>query len=178
MWNSTLTRKVGLKASKGFRPRKTKLRLSSDSPAKQTKERIQALLRQIVMIRDGGCIISGKRHLNKLFDIPECNGYRKDGELILQADHLITRGNAATYADSRLVVCVCQGHHGWKSVGSNLRKQQYDQIVRSLLSPERVELWDKCEKDSWRPKRMDAHDWLLEEIALKAELATCTKTSN
>jgi len=75
-------------------------------------------------------------------DFPECGGYRNDGELILQADHLITRANAATFADTRLIVCLCRDHHGWKSLGSNARKAEYDALVRTLISPERVKLWD------------------------------------
>jgi hypothetical protein len=31
-----------------------------------------------------------------------------------QADHLTTRANSATYADTRLIVCACKGAHGWK----------------------------------------------------------------
>ena len=65
-------------------------------------------MREIVIKRDGGCI------LRDIQGVSQCNGYRKDGKLILQADHLITRANSATYADTRLIVCVCKGHHGWK----------------------------------------------------------------
>ena len=39
-------------------------------------------------------------------------GFRNDGQLILQADHVITRANSATYAETHLIVCVCKGHHG------------------------------------------------------------------
>jgi hypothetical protein len=58
--------------------------------------------------RDGGCI------LRNSFDVPSCESFDKNGVLIKQADHLITRANSATFADPRLVVCVCKGHHGWK----------------------------------------------------------------
>jgi hypothetical protein len=58
----------------------------------------------------------------------------------------------------------------WKSLGPNLRKKQYDEIVRQLLSAERVELWDACERDSWRPHRAYAADWKLAEASLRAEL--------
>jgi hypothetical protein len=53
------------------------------------KREIQDAVREIVIKRDGGCILA---HTGN------CNGYAKDGHLILQADHLITRANAATYA--------------------------------------------------------------------------------
>jgi hypothetical protein len=52
-----------------------------------------------------------------------------------------------------------------------MRKAQYDKLVRALLSPERVRLWDACERDSWRPSRTGIYDWKLAEAALRAELA-------
>lgn len=143
---------------------RTQLRVVGHSQISETKQRIQDLLLAIVKLRDGGCIL-------RVLPWHTCTGFAKDGHLILQADHLITRGNAATYADSRLVVCVCKGAHGWKSVGGNLRKAQYDAIVKTLLPPERVALWEACEADSWKPQRTSAMDWKLQEIALQKELA-------
>ena len=96
-----------------------------------------------------------------------CNGYTKAGELVLQADHLITRANSATYADTRLIVCVCKGHHGWKKY----HEREYNALLKErVLPPDRVALWDACERDSWRPVRTSAYDWLKTEIALKQEL--------
>ncbi|HXA25104.1 MAG TPA: hypothetical protein VNW90_22690 [Acetobacteraceae bacterium] len=79
-----------------------------------------------------------------LRDVPghHCNGFAKDGHLILQADHLITRAKPATYADARLLVCVCKGAHAWKSLRGNRNKAQYDALVKTNLSPERVILWE------------------------------------
>lgn len=57
-------------------------------------------------------------------------------------------------------------------MGNNARKQQYDAIVRTLLPPDRVELWDRCEAESWWPTRKGSYDWRLEEAALRQELAT------
>jgi len=102
-----------------------------------------------------------------------CNGYAKDGRLILQADHLITRANSATYADTRLIVCVCKGHHGWK----NWHKPEYDAVVRELIGGERAALWERCERDSWRPKRTSAYDWRLTIAALKQELRQWSRWS-
>lgn len=144
---------------------KKKLQVKGHSDTATIKDEIQAVVREIVIARDGGCILR-----NVFFaDGPNCGGYRKDGELILQADHLVTRANAATFADTRLVVCLCKAHHGWKSVGSNLRKKQYDEIVRTLISPERVALWDRCEAESWKPNRSAANNWSLTLAALKQE---------
>jgi hypothetical protein len=149
--------------------RRTPLRRKSKSPTAETKEHIQALLRDIVILRDGGCIL---RHIH--IGIPPCNGYRKrDGQLILQGDHLITRANSATYADSRLVVCVCVGHHGWKKY----HEEEYNALVRSLLPKDRVELWDRCKEERIRgTTRKYSYDWKLEEAALRQELDTLRRS--
>jgi len=99
------------------------------SEVSEIKRNIQALLRDTVIDRDGGCILRNMRLCG--CDI---------GCAALQADHLITRANSATYADPRLVVCVCRPCHAWKSLGGNLRKAQHDALVRTILSPERVAL--------------------------------------
>jgi len=119
--------------------RKTPIAAHGRSDTATLKEAIQAELRRIVIARDGGCI------LRDSYDVPPCGGYAKDGHLVLQQDHLVTRANSTTFADPRLVVAVCKAHHGWKSVGSNRNKAQYDAAVRSVLSEERVKLWDACE---------------------------------
>ena len=150
---------------------KTRLAAHGKSESAQHKNRIQDLLRAIVIARDGGCILRGS------FDAPACGGYTKAGELILQADHLVTRANSATYADSRLVVCLCKAHHGWKSVGGNARKAQYDAIVRSILPRDRVKLWDACERDSVHPHRYYAQDWRLAIAALEQELRHLTEAA-
>ena len=144
--------------------RRTPLRVKGISETSEVKQRIQDLVRAIVIKRDGGCIL---RDLCGT-EITKCNGYAKDGHLIWQADHLITRANSASYADTRLIVCLCKGHHGWKK----WHEREYNAQVRTLLSPERVKLWDECERDSWRPHRTSVHDWRLEETALRQELAS------
>lgn len=149
---------------------KTKLRVKGHSEVSEIKDEIQSVLRQIVILRDRGCIlrtVAGTFVGDVL--VPACGGYAKSGLLILQADHLITRSNSATYADARLVVCVCKAHHGWKSIAGNLRKRQYDAVVRALLPSEIVELWDRCEAESWRPTRTTLYDWKLLLAVLKQE---------
>ena len=122
------------------------------------KDEIQKLLRQIVILRDGGCILRKVRP--------------NHGE-VLQADHLITRANSATYADHRLVVCVCRNCHGWKK----WHEREYNALVKTILPKKIVELWDKCELDSWRPTRKGAYDWKLEILALKKELKKLSTVS-
>ena len=141
--------------------RRTKLRVSGHSTTTELKTEIQALLRQLVMKRDGGCVLR---------DIRMCGGELGVEGVVLQADHLISRSHSATFADSRLVVCVCRSCHGWKSLGSNLRKQQYDALVKTILPAKRVTLWEKCEADSWKPVRTGAYDWKLAIAGLKQEL--------
>ena len=90
-----------------------------------------------------------------------------EGEAVLQADHLITRANSATYDDTRLIVCLCRSCHGWK----HWHKDEYDALLRTVLSPARVKLWDRAMQDSWRPVHHVAMDWRISIAALKQELA-------
>ena len=143
---------------------RTTLRVQGISDTATIKREIQYVAREIVIARDGGCVLRDLHYDG----IPECNGYANNGQLILQADHLVTRSNSATFADTRLIVCVCKGHHSWKSLGSNARKKEYDELVRTLV-PERVKLWDECERDSWRPHRTGVYDLKLQLAALKQE---------
>jgi hypothetical protein len=151
--------------------KRVKLRLQSHSETAELKREIQAVAREIVMLRDGGCILRSIRR---------CNGV--PGLAVLQADHLITRSNNATYADTRLIVCVCRPRHAWKSLGNNQRKAEYNQrkaeydaLVKRHLPPKRVKLWEQAEADKYRPHRMGTYDWLLELTALKTELAALKK---
>lgn len=166
MKRSWLKRKTPLRAKKNWnyvgKPlKRTKLNVKGHSETSFVKQEIQDVVREIVIIRDGGCV------LKDIYGIPQCNGYRKDGELVLQADHLITRANSATYADTRLIVCLCKGHHGWKE----FHKEEYDNLLKELLPIGRVRLWEKCQKDSWRPKKTGAFDWKLQLVALRQELS-------
>ena len=122
----------------------------SSHPASKAKREIQALLREIVIKRDGGCVLRKIRFCN---------------DEVLQADHLITRANSATYADSRLVVCICRTCHGWK----HWHEKEYDALVKTILPADRVLLWEKSEieRQSHRAHKMN---WVLEIIALKQEL--------
>jgi len=144
-----------------FLQRRTPLRQKSKSETALIKEDIQALLRTIVIARDRGCILRDIRH---------CGGIPGALGVVLQADHLITRANSATFADPRLVVCVCRSCHYWKSVGSNRNKTEYDALVKSIISADRVALWEACERDSWRPHRNYTSDWAKEAAYLRSLL--------
>lgn len=118
--------------------RRTKLRVKGISTTTELKDEIQAVLREIVILRDGGCFL---RHFKNRIQPKyyNCGGYRKDGELILQAEHLHSRSNAISFSDSRLVVCICRNHHIFykKQYGT-----EYDKFAREFIGPSRARLWD------------------------------------
>ena len=174
MWNSTFKQKQTKPLKKTpfkrkdspFLHKRSKLRVVGDNDTATLKKEIQALVRLIVTHRDNGCILRHIRH---------CGGEAmiEDGKIIsnnvIQADHLITRGNSATFADTRLIVCLCSRCHTWKSIGNNLRKAEYDEMVRKILPKEIVTLWDRCEADV-RSHKTYKPDWKLELLGLKQML--------
>ena len=137
-----------------------KLRLVGHSSTSELKREIQAILRQIALLRDKECVLMG---------------IRREHTKVMQYDHLITRANSATYADSRLGVLVCSGCHLWKK----WHKEEYDSLVRGVLlltgQKKRVKLWEECQKDSWRPTPARTSDWKLAKLALEQELKELTK---
>lgn len=130
--------------------RKTRLRVVGDNDTALRKKEIQSLVREIVIARDKTCI------LRKI---------RLCGDKILQADHLITRSNSATFADTRLIVCICRSCHLWKKYN----KEEYDSAVYNSLSNERRKLWDECQKFRSAHKTYKM-DWGAEILNLKREL--------
>lgn len=125
------------------------------------KEDIQRLVRLVVTIRDGGCILRNLRCGNTAYVEDE----KVISDTVIQADHLVTRSNSATYADTRLIVCLCRGCHGWKK----WNEKEYDILVKKIISKERVALWDRAEADRQSSKTYKA-DWKLEILNLKSEL--------
>ena len=137
----------------------TTLRKHSKNPVAQCKVRIQGLCRSLAIMRDGGCVLRNRK------DVPPCNGYRNDGELILQYDHLNSRVFNVSYADIRLGVILCLGHHGWKK----WNKEKYDILIREVIGKKRAELWDRVKKDK-KTYRMELWDWTKVEIGLTKDL--------
>lgn len=137
--------------------RRTKLNVVGHSDTATNKEEIQRLLREIVIVRDKKCILYGIRCYNE---------YGMEG-VVFQAEHLVERNNAETFSDTRLVVLVCKNCHGWKHFTKS-NHDQYDEWVRSRLSPERVKLWDRC-KENMRAHMVYKTDLKLEIVALKQE---------
>lgn len=134
--------------------RKGFLRRSGVSDVSKVKREIQALLRDIVIQRDGGCILRRVRHCT---------------DEVLQADHLITRANSATYANPDLVVCLCRACHGGYK---KWHEKEYDALVKTILPKERVDLWEKEEKKriSGFTCRMTLADWKIEKAVLTSIL--------
>lgn len=136
--------------------RSSGLRKKAKNPVSKTKGRIQALLRLRAIERDGGCVLR---------DYPitgECGPYKADGDLILQAEHLVGRANSISYGDLDNIVCLCMKHHFY------FKKQHgalYWSLIEEIIGPERWEKVQAWERDK-SPHRMYASDWLRIEESL------------
>lgn len=142
--------------------KRTKLRVAGVSDTARDKREIQALVRLICAYRDGGCVLRNLRH---------CGGEAtvQEGKIVsnnvIQADHLITRANSATYSDTRLIVCLCKNCHAWKK----WHEAEYNDLVKTVLPKERVELWERCEQER-RTYKTHKMDWKFAILFLKKEL--------
>tara|TARA_R110000868_G_C10970396_1_gene769743 strand:+ start:12156 stop:12698 length:543 start_codon:yes stop_codon:yes gene_type:complete len=142
--------------------KRTKIRLVGTSTKAELKAEIQAILRQIVIARDGGCFL--RNYESEVTpQYRNCGGYRNDDDLILQAEHLHSRSNANSFSDSRLVVCVCQRHHIYYKPQHSA---EYNLLARKFIGEKKSLLWDKVISDR-SPVKVDLK---LELIVLKQEL--------
>ena len=141
---------------------RSKLRVLGHSTSSELKRDIQALLRQIVIARDGSCFL---RHYEGEItpQYRNCGPVKKNGELVLQAEHLNSRVNANSFSDSRLVVCCCQRHHIYYKPQYS---SEYNAFARDFIGKERAKLWDRVAQDH-RPHKVDLK---LAKIALEQEL--------
>lgn len=167
MKKTPLKRKTPLRSKTGFKNtrtqlKRTPLRKKGRTETAVLKEQIQSLLREIVMIRDGGCFL---RHYQDEItpQYRNCGCRRKDGQLILQAEHLQTRSNGASFADSRLVVCICKRHHIYYKPQHS---DEYNSLAKRYIGKKNTELWDRVKEDH-RPHKVDLK---LEKLALEQEL--------
>ena len=133
------------------RSKKGLSRVGKSDTAKLKRE-IQALVREIVIIRDKGCLLKG---------------YKFACSNVLQADHLITRGKNVGYADTRLIICLCSGHHTAKTFDDN---NEYEPLIRNEIGEKRAKLWDMVRADR-KSYPMSAWDWTKVIIGLKKDLA-------
>jgi hypothetical protein len=120
----------------------------------QLKKMIQARLREKAIERDRTCVVAQHAPL-----LPQnwlvCGSYRKDGELIVQAEHLVGRANSASYADMDNIILLCQRHHFYFKTQHPML---YWEIVRLHIGPDRwakVQAWES----DHTPHHMVAADW-------------------
>lgn len=154
-----VSRKTHLNAS-----RKRAIPKLGKFPVSVVKRQIQVQLRLNAITRDKTCVIS--QHLE---DLPDnwklCGKYRKDGQLVLQAEHLCGRAKSACYADMDNIVLLCSRHHLF------FKKQRgalYWGIIRKHIGEIRwakVQAWEidngvyRFSTEDWRTKLT-----LLEEL--------------
>lgn len=141
--------------------KRTRLRVKGHSTTTEQRDEAQALLREIAIIRDGGCVFRFFPETGK------CGDYRKDGQLVLQYDHLNSRTHSISFTDTRLGVCVCRRHHIF------FKRQypaKYEECVRKIIGEERCKLLEKVRQDYTAHKI----DLKLEILALQQELKALT----
>jgi hypothetical protein len=58
-----------------------------------------------------------------------------------------------------------------RTVGRKWHEREYNALLKEHTLPaDRVALWERCERDSWKPVRTGAYDWKIAIVALKQEL--------
>jgi hypothetical protein len=137
MKRTPLTRKTPMKPGDSTM-RRSPLRKKSKSPRAKQKVRIQALVRQRAIERDGGCIL---RHY------PEAGRCSQ----VLQGEHLKSRTHSRSYGDMRNIVCLCSTHHIF------FKKQQpalYWDLIQRHVGPARW-AWLQAELRDKSPHKVD-----------------------
>ena len=140
--------------------KKSPLSKLGKSDSAKAKREIQGLLRQIVIRRDGGCV------LRNYSEAGACGGWTKDGELILQAEHLNSRERSVSFGDTRNVVCLCKNHHIF------FKKRHgalYWDLIRQHIGEERW-AWFKGVSRDQKSYPMSAWDWEKVILGLRQEL--------
>lgn len=146
------------------------LRREGKSDSAVAKREIQDLLREYVILRDGGCF------LRNYYEVAgRCGGWRNDGELILQADHLNSRAHSVSYADTRNVLCLCRHHHGnWKKENPG----PYMMLARRYVVENFGEAhwaWVERVMLDRKPYSMGAYEWGKCILALRQDISTLKK---
>lgn len=161
-----MLRRTGFKQKVTVPMKRTRLRVAGVSTTAELKKEIQYLLREICILRDKKCVLHGIK----------CRHEYGDEGIVFQAEHLIERSNSETFADPRLVVLVCRNCHYWKHIKKS-NHDQYDAWVKSRLSSERLELWNRCIANRFNSYKMGASDWKMEICNLKSELKELQKSA-
>lgn len=143
--------------------KRTKLKVKGDNDTAVIKQKIQDILRLIVTHRDRGCILRNERC--GVTAVVDEDGKISASSSFIQADHLITRANSATFANYHLVVCVCNGCHAWK----NWNKNEYDELVKSVLPKKTVQMWELAEEYR-KAHKTSKMDWNMQLVGLQLTL--------
>ena len=131
--------------------KKTKLRKSSKSPLAQIKKDIQALVREIAIKIYGTCVLS------KYPETGACGYYTKSGNLVLQAEHLVSRERNFCFGDMRNIVLLCWRHHfKWKPKNS----RRYWELIREIIGEKRW-AWYLIADEDRKTHIMKLADWEL-----------------
>ena len=139
----------------GGRPRVKVLSVS------KVKKAIQAKLREKAIERDKTCVIGQNGSLLPL-NWRVCGERRQDGEIIVQAEHLVGRANSASYGDMDNIVLLCKRHHFYfKTQHAAL----YWDIIRKYIGEKR---WAKVQK--WEHDHTPHHFVVSEWRALFTSL--------
>ena len=143
------------------------LKKQSSSPVAQCKRRIQALLREIKMLEQGGVC-----WVEKYPDLMRLLGPHDD---VWQYDHCNTRARNISYGDSRLGVGVCKRHHYFHDTTYDKEKKAaYEKGMLKFIGPANRKLL-KMVKEDRRSHTFTEFDWALIEIQLKKEVETLKK---
>ncbi len=134
--------------------KRSRLKKKGSSKVSVIKDKIQGALRAKAFERDKTCVIGQNLHMVPLV-YRECGPFRNDGEMILQAEHLVGRANSASYADMDNIVLICQRHHFYFKKQHPLR---YAEIIKKHIGPER---WQKVQdyEQNMKPTHMVLADW-------------------
>jgi hypothetical protein len=146
----------------------SRLRTTAKTGSAQAKKKIQALLRTLTIRNDGGCFL-------RLYpEAGACGGYGpRSGKLVLQADHINSRGFNVSYGDMRNILCICSGHHGgFKTRNPGL----YMVLARKyiLSQPGGKVRWEYVERVLQDRKiyPMSAWDWAKVELSLSTDVTS------
>lgn len=150
-------KRSGFKRKQTVPLKRTRLRMRGVSDSSVLKEQIQSALREVVIKRDGGCVLR---------NYPETGACDK----ILQAEHLNSRSRTQTFAVSLLAVCLCRRHHIYWKPTHSLR---YWQIIEEIIGEKRWELLQKVLKD-YKTYKVDLKMGL---IGLQQELKELNQSS-
>jgi hypothetical protein len=125
---------------------KTRLRIKGISDTAELKDEIQCLVRDIVIIRDGGCLLRNYPGQSAAASEMTASSSSRltTSSLERTARPTPTPGSSSAFAKVR-------------TVGRKWHEREYNALLKERTLPaDRVALWERCERDSWKPVRTGA----------------------